>query len=108
MTAAVSTRRTTSRSRPDGAVWFTDPGYGIMSDYEGGKADQELPTAVYRVDPASAAVELVVTDLDRPNGLCFSPDGSRLYVVDSGATRSIHVYDVVGGRRHRRPQCSWT
>ncbi|MGZ4611924.1 MAG: SMP-30/gluconolactonase/LRE family protein [Kineosporiaceae bacterium] len=92
---------------PDGAVWFTDPGYGIMSDYEGGKAERELPTAVYRVDPASGGVELVVADLDRPNGLCFSQDGSRLYVVDSGATRSIHAYDVddvadgavTGGRR---------
>jgi gluconolactonase len=83
---------------PDGAVWFTDPGYGILSDYEGGKADAELPTAVYRVDPAGAGTERVLDDLDRPNGLCFSPDGSLLYVVDSGATRSIHVYDVVAGR----------
>jgi gluconolactonase len=83
---------------PDGAVWFTDPGYGILSDYEGGKADAELPTAVYRVDPSSRSVEKVLDDLDRPNGLCFSPDSSRLYVVDSGATRSIHLYDVVDGR----------
>jgi gluconolactonase len=83
---------------PDGAVWFTDPGYGILSDYEGGEADAELPTAVYRVDPAGAGIERVLDDLDRPNGLCFSPDGSLLYVVDSGATRSIHVYDVVAGR----------
>jgi gluconolactonase len=87
---------------PDGAVWFTDPGYGILSDYEGGKADAELPTAVYRVDPSSQGIEKVLDDLDRPNGLCFSPDGSRLYVVDSGATRSIHVYDVVDGRPANR------
>jgi gluconolactonase len=81
----------------DGAVWFTDPGYGIMSDYEGGAAAAELPTAVYRVDPGGGAPELVLDDLDRPNGLCFSPDGSRLYVVDSGAApRTIHVYEVTG------------
>jgi gluconolactonase len=89
---------------PDGAVWFTDPGYGILSDYEGGKADPQLPTAVYRVDPDVGRLERVLDDLDRPNGLCFSPDGSRLYVVDSGATRSIHVYDTTGGRpRSGRP-----
>jgi gluconolactonase len=87
---------------PDDAVWFTDPGYGILSDYEGGKADAELPTAVYRVDPDGAGAERVLDDLDRPNGLCFSPDASRLYVVDSGATRSIHVYDVVAGRPANR------
>jgi gluconolactonase len=89
---------------PDGAVWFTDPGYGIMSDYEGQEATAELPTAVYRVHPDHRVPELVLNDLDRPNGLCFSPDGSRLYVVDSGATRSIHVYDVThGGLGARRP-----
>ncbi|HVN12243.1 MAG TPA: SMP-30/gluconolactonase/LRE family protein [Kineosporiaceae bacterium] len=82
---------------PDGAVWFTDPGYGIMTDYEGARAEQELPTAVYRVDPEAGGVEPVISDLERPNGLCFSPDGSRLYVVDSGASRSIYVYDVAGG-----------
>jgi gluconolactonase len=87
---------------PDDAVWFTDPGYGILSDYEGGKADAELPTAVYRVDPDGSGAERVLDDLDRPNGLCFSPDASRLYVVDSGATRSIHVYDVVAGRPANR------
>jgi len=87
---------------PDDAVWFTDPGYGILSDYEGGRADAELPTAVYRVDP-DGGLERMLDDLDRPNGLCFSPDGSRLYVVDSGETRSIHVYDLVDGRpRDRR------
>jgi gluconolactonase len=86
----------------DGAVWFTDPGYGILTDYEGGRADAELPTAVYRVEPGGSP-ERVLDDLDRPNGLCFSPDGTRLYVVDSGETRSIHVYDVVDGRpRDRR------
>ena len=83
---------------PDGAVWFTDPGYGIMNDYEGRAATAELPTALYRVDPDGGDPALVLDDLDRPNGLCFSPDGSRLYVVDSGRTRSLHVYEVRGGR----------
>jgi gluconolactonase len=83
---------------PDGAVWFTDPGYGIMNDYEGRAATAELPTALYRVDPDGGDPALVLDDLDRPNGLCFSPDGSRLYVVDSGRTRSLHVYEVSGGR----------
>ena len=86
---------------PDGAVWFTDPGYGILSDYEGGKAPAELPTAVYRIPPDAgrgAEPERVVDDVDRPNGLCLSPDGARLYLVDSGASRSIRVYDVADGR----------
>ena len=84
----------------DGAVWFSDPGYGIMGDYEGRRADPELPTAVYRVDPGSGEIAPVVTGLKRPNGLCFAPDGSRLYVVDSGSQpRSIHVYDVDGNGR---------
>jgi gluconolactonase len=82
----------------DGSVWFTDPGYGILSDYEGRRADPDLPTAVYRLDPAGGTLEPVIGDLERPNGLCFAPDGSRLYVVDSGATRAIHVYEVAGGR----------
>jgi len=83
----------------DGSVWFTDPGYGIMSNYEGRKAAFELPPAVYRLDPDQGRAEPIVQDLERPNGLCFAPGESRLYVVDSGSEpRSIHVYDVVDGR----------
>jgi gluconolactonase len=82
----------------DGSVWFTDPGYGSMSNYEGREAALELPTAVYRLDPDGGAAEPVIVDLDRPNGLCFAPDESLLYVVDSGSTpRSIHTYDIAGG-----------
>ena len=82
----------------DGSVWFTDPGYGSMSNYEGREAALELPTAVYRLDPDGDAAEPVIVDLDRPNGLCFAPDESLLYVVDSGsAPRSIHTYDIADG-----------
>jgi gluconolactonase len=82
----------------DDSVWFTDPGYGIMSNYEGRQATLELPTAVYRLAPDSGLAKPVIVDLDRPNGLCFSPDESLLYVVDSGSTpKSIHVYDVDDG-----------
>lgn len=83
----------------DGSVWFSDPCYGIMSDYEGRKAVPEQPTAVYRIPPGGGTAELVIGDLEQPNGLCFSPDGSVLYVVDSGSTPgTICAYDVVGGR----------
>jgi gluconolactonase len=87
----------------DGSVWFTDPGYGILSDYEGRRAELELPTAVYRVDPVTGEGVVVIDDLERPNGLCFSPDESILYVVDSD-TPYIYAYDataagVVGERR---------
>lgn len=86
----------------DGAIWFTDPHYGIMTDYEGFKAPQELPCQVYRVDP-SGTVEAVITDMACPNGLAFSPDESRLYVADTGRMFSadpqhIKVFDMLGGR----------
>jgi gluconolactonase len=89
----------------DGAIWFSDPGYGIMSNYEGHKAAFELPAVVYRLDPKTRVATVVVSDLDKPNGLCFSPDEKLLYVVDSGAPkhpgdpRPIQVYDVVDGAR---------
>lgn len=82
----------------DGAVWFTDPGYGIMTDYEGDRAEPELPTRVYRIDPVSAAVDVVIESLERPNGLCFSPGEALLYVVDSGSAPTIEVFTMRGGR----------
>jgi gluconolactonase len=89
--------------RTDGSVWFTDPSYGIDSDFEGNKAASEIGACnVYRIDPADGTVTAVVTDMVRPNGLAFSPDESRLYVADTGAThrpgqpREIRVYDVAG------------
>ncbi len=87
----------------DDAIWFTDPHYGIMTDYEGFKAEQELPCNVYRVDPASGRMEAVLTDFACPNGLAFSPDERLLYVADTGhmfdseAECHIRVFDHVGG-----------
>lgn len=87
----------------DGGVWFSDPGYGILGNYEGHRAAFELPTAVYRLDPKTHTPTVVATGLDRPNGLCFSPDAKLLYVVDSGEPKQpgdlhpIWVYDVVDG-----------
>ncbi len=81
----------------DGAIWFSDPGYGIMSNYEGHKAAFELPCVVYRLDPKTRAATVVVSDLDKPNGLCFSPDEKLLYVVDSGTPKDIRVFEVVDG-----------
>ncbi|MEL6677263.1 MAG: SMP-30/gluconolactonase/LRE family protein [Pseudomonadota bacterium] len=68
----------------DGAVWFTDPHYGIMTNYEGYAAEQELPCRVYRVDPESGAVAPMIENMNCPNGLAFSPDESLLYVADTG------------------------
>ena len=87
----------------DGAIWFTDPGYGIMSNYEGHKASFELPANVYRLDPKTREVTVVATDMDKPNGICFSPDEKLLYIVDTGVPKhptdphQIRVYDVVDG-----------
>jgi gluconolactonase len=84
---------------PDGAVWFTDPGYGSMGDYEGNKGDLLIKEAVYRLDTKSAKLDLVSDELKKPNGLCFSPDYKKLYVVDTGRPGSITVWDVMDGIR---------
>lgn len=86
----------------DGAVWFTDPHYGIMSDYEGSRAPQELPCHVYRVDP-DGTIDAVITDMACPNGLAFSPDESTLYVADTGRMhhadpQRILAFDCTTGR----------
>ena len=84
---------------PDGGVWFTDPGYGSMSNYEGNQGALEIKEAVYRIDPKTAAIELVTDAANKPNGLCFSPDYKKLYVCDTGATMNITVWDVIDGRK---------
>ncbi len=83
--------------RSDGSVWFTDPAYGIDSDYEGHKAESEIGAChVFRVDPADGVVRLVADDFVRPNWIAFSPDERRLYVSDTGHT------DTLGGPPHMR------
>lgn len=90
---------------PDGHIWFTDPGYGILLNYEGGLAEFELPTNVYRLNPDTGEATVATDELEKPNGLCFSPDYSKLYIVDTGAShkpnhpRHILVYNVVDNAR---------
>ena len=94
----------------DGAVWFTDPGYGIVMSYEGERAEAELPTRVYRLDPVTGEASVVADDLVRPNGLCFSPDESRPYISDTGSSHDpdgpgqIRVFEVREGRKLRGVQ----
>ncbi|KAB0678496.1 SMP-30/gluconolactonase/LRE family protein [Aureimonas leprariae] len=86
--------------KSDGAVWFTDPVYGISNDYEGGIQVSEQPPAVYRFDPRSGESSVVSRDFDGPNGLAFSPDERRLYVAETGdqrhpnPTQVLRVFDV--------------
>ncbi|MGN6550179.1 MAG: SMP-30/gluconolactonase/LRE family protein [Pararhizobium sp.] len=73
--------------KSDGSIWFSDPSYGIDSDYEGTKAEREqTANRVYRVDPQNGAISVVADDFVQPNGLAFSPDESILYIVDTGRT----------------------
>lgn len=88
--------------KSDGSIWFTDPHYGILSDYEGYRAAQELPCHVYRVDPAGT-ISVIADDFNCPNGLAFSPDESRLYIADTGRMfhadpQHIRVFDVAGAK----------
>ena len=86
--------------KSDGSIWFTDPPFGLLGYYEGYLAKQELPMNVYRVDSESGEIAVVEGHVARPNGLCFSPDESTLYLVESGTTpRNVYAYDVVGGRK---------
>jgi gluconolactonase len=95
--------------KSDGTIWFTDPPYGIMNDYEGHPAESEIGAAyVYRLDPASGALDVVADDFVRPNGICFSADERTLYVSDTSIShdpeghRHIRAFEVVGGRRLAR------
>jgi len=95
----------------DGSIWFSDNGAGTRGNYLGHKAPWELPFRVYRLDPSTGAMTIAVDDMQRPNGLAFSPDETRLYVVDTPGPgqRTVQVYDVVDhGTRvaNRREFCS--
>jgi gluconolactonase len=85
--------------KSDGSIWFTDPPFGLQSEYEGAVANQEIPACVYRIDAQSGVPSIVADDVAGPNGLCFSPDESLLYIVESRAspTRKIRVFDVHNG-----------
>ena len=91
--------------KSDGSIWFTDPHYGIMTDYEGHRADQELPCHVYRIDPSGGSLDVVSDDFACPNGLCFSPDERFLYVAETGAMfdadadQHIRRFEVAGDGR---------
>jgi gluconolactonase len=79
----------------DGSIWFTDPPFGILGFYEGERAEPELPTNIYRVDGRTGQIAVATGEVGRPNGLAFSPDEKRLYVVEAAATpRVIRVFDV--------------
>jgi gluconolactonase len=88
----------------DGAIWFTDPPFGILGFYEGHRAEQEVEPAVYRLDPASGELRMMTDEVPGPNGLAFSPDEKVLYVVASRdePNRTLRAYDVVDGKRLTR------
>ncbi|HEX6691183.1 MAG TPA: SMP-30/gluconolactonase/LRE family protein [Burkholderiales bacterium] len=84
--------------KSDGSIWFTDPPFGILGYYEGYIAKPELPTNVYRWDAKSQKLAVVAGDINRPNGLAFSPDESKLYIIEAGTSpRNVLQYDVVDG-----------
>ena len=89
--------------KSDGSIWFTDPPFGLLGDYEGARAEQELPANLYRLDPASGQATVLDDGIAGPTGLAFSPDESVLYVVESRASpRNILAYDVAGERINGR------
>lgn len=97
--------------KSDGTIWFSDPPYGLHSDYEGGRRESELPANLYRFDPRGGSLEVATADIAGPNGLCFSPDEKHLYVSDTGvqfdpdSRRCILLFDVADDGRtltHRR------
>lgn len=90
---------------PDGGIWFTDPGYGTVGNYEGNKGELLIKEAVYRVDPKTGAMEIVTNELFKPNGICFSSDYKKIYIADTGAShypqapKNIMVWDVIDGKK---------
>jgi gluconolactonase len=94
--------------KSDGTIWFTDPPYGILSDYEGYKAESELGDCyVFRFDPASGELSIVTDEVVEPNGLAFSPDEKILYIADTSSAfnprpnHHIMAFEVVDGRELR-------
>lgn len=89
----------------DGSIWFTDPGYGSLMNYEGNKGTLEIKEAVYRIDAATGKIDKLTDEIFKPNGLCFSNDYKKLYVADTGAShydnapKNIKVWDIVDGKK---------
>lgn len=90
---------------PDGGIWFTDPGYGSLFNYEGHKGELLLKEAIYRIDPQTGKIEKMTDEMYKPNGLCFSPDYRWLYVAETGAShyekapRNIMIFEVKDGKK---------
>jgi gluconolactonase len=76
--------------KSDGTVWFTDPPYGLPK----GEAKEQEGNYVYRFEPKTKTITIVVKDFDMPNGLCFSPDETKLYIADSGKPHHLRVFEV--------------
>jgi gluconolactonase len=95
---------------PNGDIWFTDPGYGSMMNYEGHKAPLEIKEAVYRIDSKSGKMDILTDEIVKPNGLCFSPDYKKLYVADTGASnpKPIISWDIADEKKvtRRRQFCT--
>ncbi|MFP6581861.1 MAG: SMP-30/gluconolactonase/LRE family protein [Candidatus Hydrogenedentota bacterium] len=93
----------------DGHIWFTDPGYGTLSLYEGLPEPHELPTRVYRLDPESGNMDAIIEE-EKPNGLAFSPDYKKFYLADTGIShkpghpRQMLVFDVIDGKKLKNRQ----
>ena len=90
--------------KSDGSIWFTDPTFGLLGNYEGYKADPEIDPNVYRLDPQTGKASVVAEGVLGPNGLAFSPDERKLYIVDTGYShgehfpRHVRVFDVDGAK----------
>jgi len=89
----------------DHSIWFTDPGYGSLMNYEGNKGELHIKEAVWRIDARTGKITKLTDELFKPNGLCFSPDYKKLYVADTGAShypkapKNIKVWDIIAGKR---------
>ena len=82
--------------KSDGSIWFTDPPYGIISDYEGYPGEQEYDGCyVFRYHPFTKQLDVITKNLERPNGICFSADEKKLYIADTGEDiKCLYVFDV--------------
>ena len=89
---------------PDGGIWFTDPPYGVLGNYEGNQAKPEIKEAVYRVDGQTGKLEMVTDAFDKPNGICFSPDYKKVYICDTGAPKDVQVFDLADNKLRNQKQ----